>query len=190
MIRGNVALELLQRETHWPRNSKGVPQPLLENWDSKWGENAGLEMRILRLYEPKGCGLLGVAERATPDLVEVGYTAGKASENPYWELWPNRYYVAQTVEKIHMPLWMTGYISPRSTLYRSGVTFHSGNIAPGYEGTLFFGLCYEGSGSFAIEQGARFALVTFYEVVGHGQSYGGQWQGGRATTKGELETQV
>jgi deoxycytidine triphosphate deaminase len=81
-----------------------------------------------------------------------------------------------------MPQTLTASITPRSTVYRSGLFLRTGNVPPGYCGGLIFGLKNEGPVIVEIEMGARFAHIQFSEVNGGGNMYRGQWQGGRVTT--------
>jgi deoxycytidine triphosphate deaminase len=73
-------------------------------------------------------------------------------------------------------------MKPRSTTFRSGIFIRTGNIAPGYCGGLTFGLKNEGPVPVTIEMGARIIHIQFEEVLGEGNMYRGQWQGGRVTT--------
>ena len=86
------------------------------------------------------------------------------------------------MEKVNLPKDIAGYPYSRSTLFRSGVSFFSNQVAPGYQGPLIFGLKNEGTVALELEIGARFAHVQFEYVDGGGSKYRGQWQGGRVTT--------
>ncbi|MDF5847352.1 hypothetical protein P4M26_20090 [Pseudomonas aeruginosa] len=70
---------------------------------------------------------------------------------------------------------------PRSTLFRSGITFSSSVLPPGYVGPMTFALTNNHSEAFEIQIGARFAHVIFQAVSGDIGRYKGQWQGGRVS---------
>jgi deoxycytidine triphosphate deaminase len=42
-----------------------------------------------------------------------------------------------------------------------------------------------GKSKIKISFGARIAHITFHEVLGEGNQYKGQWQGGRVATEGK-----
>ncbi len=164
---------------------------LLENLsirELKNPEGAGIDLRIGELYELGGQGFLGVEERHTPDLKLVAkYNPKKASRVI---LQPGRYYVMTTVEKVNTPADILILFHPRSTLYRSGITIFSGNCSPGYRGKLTFGIMNLGKNPFRLEMGARVCHAVFHRVKGKTNTYRGQWQGGRVTTKGKKEKQI
>jgi deoxycytidine triphosphate deaminase len=62
------------------------------------------------------------------------------------------------------------------------LVIRTGNVPPGYCGGLNFGLINEGPVAVTIELGARIVHIQFSEVLGGGNMYRGQWQGGRVTT--------
>ncbi len=93
--------------------------------------------------------------------------------------------MVKTREKINLPENIAALFKPRSTLFRSGLVLRTGIANPGYRGPLYFGLKNEGPIPVKVEMGARFASVMFFEVRGKpANTYRGQWQGGRDTTKG------
>ena len=96
---------------------------------------------------------------------------------------PGDFYLVKTIESVNMPENLTASITPRSTTYRSGLFIRTGNVPPGYQGGLTFGLKNEGPATVAIELGARIVHIQFHEVKGGGTMYRGQWQGGRVTTR-------
>jgi len=93
------------------------------------------------------------------------------------------------MEKVNLPTTLTGVIFPRTTLFRSGLGLFNGVVQPGYCGELTFGICNLGKSNIKVSFGARVVHITFHEVLGEGNQYRGQWQGGRVATEG-LETQV
>lgn len=150
-------------------------------------EGAGFDLRVGEMYEISGTGFLGVTERQTPTMSLV------ASYNPETPvtvvLKPHVYYLMKTVESVRMPPDLLALMTPRSTLFRSGVYIFGGQVPPGYEGGLNMGICNFRNEEFTLEMGARVVHIMFFEVDGEGNLYRGQWQGGRVTTE-RRETQV
>lgn len=165
-------------------------QKLVENLSQRELENpegAGFDLRIGELYEISGQGFLGVTERDTPDMNSVAkYEEGKTLEV---QLKPNTYYILKTVESVNMPENLLAVMTPRSTLFRSGVYVFGGQVPPGYCGELNMGIYNFRQEEFRLEMGARVVHIMFSEVKGKGNMYRGQWQGGRTTTD-QRETQV
>ena len=150
-------------------------------------EGAGFDLRIGELYEVSGQGLLGVTERETPDMKLIA----KYEEEGIIEiqLKPHVYYILKTVEEVNMPEDLLAIMTPRSTLFRSGVYVFGGQVPPGYKGGLNMGIYNFRDTDFRLEMGARVVHIMFFEVKGKGNLYRGQWQGGRTTTD-KKETQV
>jgi len=147
-------------------------------------EGCVFDLRIEKVYSLKGKAFLGIDERETPDLVE------EASYNPKkvtsFIFKPGKYYLTKTVEEVNLPENIAAIFKPRTTTFRSGLMVRTGIGNPGYHGTLFFGVINEGPIPVKVEMGARYVSVYFHEVKGKPvHSYRGQWQGGRATTKGK-----
>lgn len=150
-------------------------------------EGAGFDLRLGQVYKIKGKAFLGITERHTADIELVKtYVEGKTRSIT---VSPNDFFLVKTVETVNMPSNLTAHITPRSTTYRSGIFLRVGNVPPGYCGGLIFGLKNEGPVPVVIELGARIAHIQFSEVKGGGNSYRGQWQGGRVTTE-KKEKQV
>lgn len=94
------------------------------------------------------------------------------------------------MEKINLPENIAAVFRTRSTLFRCGLTLHTGIANPGFSGPLYFGLANLGEIPVEIEMGARIASVIFMQVKGKPvNAYRGQWQGGRDHTKG-VEKQI
>jgi len=160
----------------------GLSERELEN-----PEGAGFDLRIGELYEAKGQGFLGVTERETPEMKLIAkFEEGKTTEV---RLNPHTYYVMKTVEDVNMPEDLLAIMTPRSTLFRSGVFIFGGQVPPGYKGGLNMGIYNFREEPFRLEMGARMVHIMFFEVKGEGNMYRGQWQGGRVTTN-QKETQV
>lgn len=150
-------------------------------------EGAGFDLRLGEVYKIKGTAFLGEIERKTPDVVLVKkYEEGKRNKIL---IKPGEFYLTKTIEDVNMPENLTAAITPRSTTYRSGLVLRTGNVPPGYCGGLTFGLFNAGKSTVTIEMGARFVHIQFQEVMGKGNMYRGQWQGGRVSAK-KKEKQV
>jgi deoxycytidine triphosphate deaminase len=153
-------------------------------------EGAGFDLRLGEVYEIEGDGFLGVEERQTPEikLVAKDDPAKPEAEN-FFVFLPGKYYLIKTMEKVNLPVTLSGIIFPRTTMFRSGLGLFNGVVQPGYQGELTFGVCNLGKSNIKISFGARVVHITFHEVLGEGNQYRGQWQGGRVATEGK-EMQV
>ena len=177
-----LGIEELHKLVKENRLVENLSQRELEN-----PEGAGFDLRIGELYEISGQGFLGVTERETPEMTSIAkYEEGKTLEVI---LQPSIYYVVKTVESVNMPEDLLAIMTPRSTLFRSGVFMFGGQVPPGYCGELNMGIYNFRQEEFRLEMGARVAHIMFSEVKGKGNMYRGQWQGGRTTTD-QRETQV
>lgn len=173
-------------------------------------EGAGFDLRLGEVYELSGAGFLGVEERQTPEIkllakynpACVETSAGKpdkiddpafagamADKENFFIFEPGKYYLVKTIEKVNLPVNLSGIIFPRTTMFRSGLGLFNGIVQPGYCGELTFGVCNLGKSKIKISFGARIVHITFHEVLGEGNQYRGQWQGGRVATGGK-EIQV
>ncbi|MGW8816389.1 dCTP deaminase [Gordonia terrae] len=152
--------------------------------DANNPEGAGLDLRLGRLAHLTGGGHLGVTRRHTPEATPL-----KPDDDDTYVLRPQSYYVATTIEVLHMPADVAALVVARSTLYRSAVMLSAGLVAPGYSGEISVGLYNAGDSHFLIEPGARFIHLTFMSVEGASSIYRGQWQGGRIDAP-ESEEQV
>lgn len=153
-------------------------------------EGAGFDLRLGEVYELEGNGFLGVEERDTPkiNLVAKNEEGQTLRENSF-VFEPGKYYLVKTMEKVNLPVNISGIIFPRTTLFRSSLALFNGVVQPGYKGELTFGLCNLGKSNITISFGARVVHITFHEVLGEGNQYRGQWQGGRVATSGK-EVQI
>lgn len=150
-------------------------------------EGAGFDLRVGEAYTIKGNAFLGETERETPEI-ELK-TAYNENEKKSITLKPGDFYIFKTIESVNLPEFLTANFKPRSTTFRSGLFIRTGNVAPGYNGPLNFAVKNEGPVEVTIEMGARIIHIQFEEVMGGGNMYRGQWQGGRTTTD-KKETQV
>jgi len=146
-------------------------------------EGCVFDLRIEKIYSLKGKAFLGIEERETPDLVEkASYDPKKKSTFVFM---PGKYYLTKTIEEVNLPDNIAVLFKPRGTTYRSGLVIRTGIAHPGYHGPLYFGAINEGPVPVEIEMGSRYVQCFFLEVKGKPvHSYRGQWQGGRASTKG------
>ncbi|TSC56540.1 MAG: hypothetical protein Greene071421_155 [Parcubacteria group bacterium Greene0714_21] len=184
MVLGIKELQILVKE-------KGLVQGLSER-ELTNPEGAGFDLRIGELYEVSGQGFLGIEQRETPEmkLIEKYEASTSADEaEKIVLLKPHTYYVMKTVEEVNMPENLLAIMTPRSTLFRSGVYVFGGQVPPGYKGGLSMGIYNYRDTDFRLEMGARVVHIMFFEVKGEGNLYRGQWQGGRVTTD-QKETQV
>jgi deoxycytidine triphosphate deaminase len=152
-------------------------------------EGAGFDLRLGEVYELEGDGFLGVEERQTPaaKLVAPNHPQtpppkGGGTTEDAFVFAPGKYYLVKTMEKVNLPTNLSGIIFPRTTMFRSGIGMFNGIVQPGYSGELTFGVCNLGPSNIKISFGARIAHITFHEVLGEGNQYKGQWQGGRVST--------
>ena len=156
---------------------------LVENLSARELENpegAGFDLRIGELYEMQGQGFMGVEERETPEMNLVAkYEEGKSMKA---ELRPRTYYAMKTIENVNMPEDLLAIMTPRSTLFRSGVFIFGGQTPPGYKGGLTMGIYNFRDEKFDLEMGSRVVHIMFFKVEGESNLYKGQWQGGRVTT--------
>lgn len=153
-------------------------------------EGAGFDLRLNEVFELEGEGFLGIEERDTPDVRSIAKNdPKKAEEKNGFVFEPGKYYLIKTMEKVNLPINVSGIIFPRTTMFRSGLGLFNGIVQPGYSGELTFGVCNLGPSRIKVSFGARVVHITFHEVLGEGNQYRGQWQGGRVTTEGK-EVQV
>lgn len=153
-------------------------------------EGAGFDLRLGEVFELSGDGFLGVEERQTPEAKSLAkYDPEKIDDENFFIFEPGRYYLIKTIEKVNLPVTLSGAIFSRTTIFRSGLGLFNGVVQPGYCGELTFGICNLGKSNIKISFGARVAHIVFNEVLGEGNQYRGQWQGGRVSTGGK-ETQI
>jgi deoxycytidine triphosphate deaminase len=153
-------------------------------------EGAGFDLRMGEVYELTGDGFLGVEERQTPEIKLLAkYDPEKIDDSNFFVFEPGKYYLIKTIEKVNLPVTLSGIIFPRTTMFRSGLGLFNGIVQPGYCGELTFGVCNLGKSKIKVSFGARVVHITFHEVLGEGNQYRGQWQGGRVATGGK-EVQI
>ncbi len=148
-------------------------------------EGAGIEVRVEEVYKMNGEGFLGVDERKTPES-ELVARFGKEKS---YVLKPDEYILLKSIERVNVPEDIEVFITPRSTLLRSGILLLFAQVDPGYTGALTFGMKNVGKQKFELEMGARIAKLFFFKVDGKANVYRGQWKGGRVSTE-KKERQV
>jgi len=149
-------------------------------------EGAGFDLRLGEVFEIKGDGFLGIEERQTPEIKSVAkFNPDKIDDENNFIFESSKYYLVKTIEKVNLPINLSGVIFPRTTMFRSGLGLFNGVVQSGYSGELTFGICNLGKSRIKISFGARIAHITFQEVLGEGNQYRGQWQGGRVGTGGK-----
>ena len=167
-------------ELHKLVKSKGLVDGLSDR-ELQSPEGAGFDLRIGELYELQGSGFLGVTERETPKIKLIASFAKDGEKKV--KLKPNTYYLMGTMEKVNLPDNLVALMRPRTTLFRSGVHLLLGQVAPGYKGQLNFGIVNLRPVPFYLEMGSRVVHIQFFTVKGKNNTYRGQWQGGRVSTK-------
>ena len=149
-------------------------------------EGAGFDLRLGEVFEIEGDGSLGIEERQTPEIKSVAkFNPDKIDDENNFIFESSKYYLVKTIEKVNLPINLSGVIFPRTTMFRSGLGLFNGVVQPGYSGELTFGICNLGKSRIKISFGARIVHITFQEVLGEGNQYRGQWQGGRVGTGGK-----
>ncbi len=151
-------------------------------------EGAGFDLRVAKIFALDGPGFLGIEKRGTPPTKLLADISRGDKE---FILKPGEFVLTETMEKFNLPEDIGTIIKPRSTLWRSGVAFHSSVGAPGYSGTCVFAIHNVSKHDFKVELGARYCHIIFFRIEGGTHStYRGQWKGGRVSTEGKLEKQV
>lgn len=140
-------------------------------------EGVGFDLRVSKVSVLTGDGgSLKCETRRTPDVIDLS-----ANNKGCYNLKPGEIYLVSTIEEFDLPDDLAALFYPRSTLFRSGVSFASSVLPPGYIGPMTFSLTNNYTKNFELEIGARFAHVVFHSVTGDVGRYKGQWQGGRVS---------
>jgi dUTP pyrophosphatase len=140
-------------------------------------EGVGFDLQLNSLSSlADGRGSLRVQRRRTP-----ASTPMDPDPEGCFLMESGRTYLATTLEEFDLPDGLAAVFFPRSTLFRSGVSFSSSVLPPGYVGPMTFALTNHHHEPFEIQKGARFAHVVLEGVSGQIGLYRGQWQGGRVS---------
>lgn len=141
-------------------------------------EGTGLDLSVGIISKfVKSTSYLGIDQRSTLNT-EIIATLEKDG-NRQIILSPQEYILVTTNEIINMPNSLVGIIRPRGTLFRSGIALYTGQVNPGYDGNLTFGMHNCSPFDFTFELGSRIAHILFLEINGKSVGYRGQWKGGR-----------
>lgn len=127
----------------------------------------------------------GVDLRVGPDYIESNNEStvvdARNHPNAVLQLEPGTFYNIHTVERISMPDDLVGLVDGRSTLERSGVGLRTGgNVDPGFEGVLEFGIYNYTDETVNIEINYPIAQISFIELTEAAEApYGeeGKFQG-------------
>ncbi|MFG1174477.1 hypothetical protein AAFN90_12980 [Erwiniaceae bacterium CAU 1747] len=140
-------------------------------------EGVGLDLTINEVYEIENVdSMLCIEERKTPPSKLISFdTNGKLL------LEPGKQYLVKTEEVFNLPESICCIFYPRSTLFRSGISFQSSILSAGYNGSMIFNLNNFSKNSMLVEKGARFANAVFMSVEGNINTYQGQWNGSRVS---------
>lgn len=88
----------------------------------------------------------------------------------------NRFQLASTIEKFHMPNTLVAVVHDKSTWARNGLSVFNTVIEPGWKGWLTLELVYHGSEELVIPAGAGIAQVLFYKLAQKASYEGGKYQ--------------
>lgn len=150
-------------------------------------EGCGFDLCLGKVHTISGKGFMGLVERDSANSEQI--LEFNPTKSQSITIKPGESYLVTTAEKVNIPENLTANMWLRSTLYRSGIILSGGNVAPGYSGELSFLLYNAGQAEMEIELGARIVHIMFYQIDGMTNSYRGQWNGGRVTSK-KKEVQV
>lgn len=167
-------------------------------WNEMWKERVefiedhSFDLTLANVFKLDGKGLpyVGREHRVTPNILPVQQFEPTDPGSPF-RLYRGEYYLLQTQEALRLPIDVAGFLSPRTTLFRSGVRLDVGPVPPGFDGKLTLGCEVRCLNGFLIEPGARFVTVRFLPINPSpaiaGESYNGIWCGDKVTTHGERE---
>src|SRR5262245_54606961 len=117
-------------------------------------EGAGFDLRVGQLWNMKHVNgaFIGATERRTPDYEPI-----KPDENNQWRLYPQGFWLVETMESVDVPGYLVGHLEHRTTMFTCGLFLAFGPVQPGYHGALRFGLRNATSENILLERGARIA---------------------------------
>ena len=158
-------------------------------------EGEGFDLRVGEVYYLGNQeAFLGIEKRSTPKIHVLASYHETSETQEVVGIQQGDYRLVKTIEKVNLPnkdgFSLSAVFTPRTTLQRSGIVLVTSNASPGYYGELTFGLYNASKELFRLELGARIATAIFHETTPNIASYRGQWQGGRVSTQGQLESQV
>lgn len=107
-------------------------------------------------------------------LSEAGYDI-RVKQSLFFEP-NNRFQLASTIEKFHMPNTLVAVVHDKSTWARQGLSVFNTVIEPGWKGWLTLELVYHGNDVLEIPAGAGIAQVLFYKLAQKASYEGGKYQ--------------
>ena len=128
-------------------------------------EGVGFDLRVGSASRISGKSYLGVEERTSPLVREVGDI--RIDGNKVITMTPGSYLLVSTMEVVHSPkekvdigyglppVYLMPDIYPRTSLQRGGISLLATKTDPGYQGKLVFGLKNLGSHNFDFELATR-----------------------------------
>ena len=149
-------------------------------------EGVTVDVRVDKVFKHLGGATLLESKRNTGEVVEFAHSKLDDLDS-VWVLQPGQTYLVQTVENLNMPNDVVGYVSERSTVFRSNLLLMATYVNPGYEGALTFGLHNTSDKPVVMERGFRVAQIGFHNIVGSCTMYSGNWQGGKAHTYNDFD---
>jgi len=189
MVLGASEIKKLIKEGVLVLTEKGsqIRKPLVEEISEEQIElieGTSLDLRIGYIYAIDGSAELRLRERITPPTkLLASFERGDME----FLFEPKNYYLVQTIEKVNLPSYLLGYITPRTTMFRSGLFFQTSFISPNYQGRLTVGVENLSNFPILIELGFRILTICFFKIEGEATPYRGIWQGGRVSTEGKKE---
>jgi deoxycytidine triphosphate deaminase len=173
-------------EVETPGGQKAL-KPLVEGLSES--QVAGIEgttvdLRVGALFKPTSGAKLHTDSRVTP---KIDCVADIAKGDRYYTIKPGEYLLAQTIETVNLPESIFATLSPRTTMFRSGLFVACTYISPNYQGKLTCAVKNLSEYEVELELGFRILICAFYEIAGKAVPYRGVWQGQRVSTDGEVE---
>ena len=173
-------------EVETPDGARAV-KPLVEGLsDSQVAgiEGTTVDLRVGALFRPLSGAKLHVDSRVTPKIECV---ADLARGDRFYSIKPGEYLLAQTIETVNLPESIFATLSPRTTMFRSGLFVACTYISPNYQGKLTCAVKNLSEHEVELELGFRILICAFYEIAGKAVPYRGVWQGQRVSTDGQHE---
>jgi len=173
-------------EVETPDKTRAV-KPLIEGLsDSQVAgiEGTTVDLRVGALHKPASGARLHTDARVTP---KIDCVADIARGDRFYTIKPNEYLLAQTIETVNLPAELFATLSPRTTMFRSGLFVSATYISPNYQGKLTCAVKNLSEYDVELELGFRILICAFYEIAGHAVPYRGVWQGDRVSTDGQVE---
>jgi dCTP deaminase len=168
--RGDLVIEPLLR----------LKSPEREPQDSQLGP-ASLDLRLDCLFkEFRSMNQASIDLRRTPREEElyrpIELEVGRSDEK--YILHPGEFVLAQSLEYVVFPKYLSGRLDGRSTYGRYGVTIHStaGGVDAGFRGHLTFELSNDGKVPVELYPTNRVARLTIYLTAPSREPYKGKFQ--------------